>query len=118
LTVVKHFILQEKYNESCKTFYITGKIDEAEGTSVVAEIENLLCAATIEQQLHILKDVSKFLSTIILKCNDYVKREETFKTSPCKHQTFKMYGSVHAFLTSALVRDDDGNFWLSRVQRY
>lgn len=105
------------YVESCRTLYITGKIDEAEGTSVGAEIEDLLCAATIEQQLHILKDVSKFLSTIILKCSDYIKREETFKSSPCKYQTFKMYGSVRAFLTSALVGDDDRNFWLSRVQR-
>lgn len=57
------------YIESCKTLYITGKIDEAEGTSVGAEIENLLRAATIEQQLHILKDVSKFLNT--LNCKIY-----------------------------------------------
>jgi hypothetical protein len=69
--------LHVPYIESCKTLYITGKIDEAEGTSVVAEIENLLCAATVEQQLHILKDVSNFLSTTVIKYNDYVKREDT-----------------------------------------
>jgi hypothetical protein len=73
------------YIESCKTLYITGNIDEAEGTSVGAEFENLLHAATIEQQLHILKDVSKFLNTVILKCIDYIKREETFKSYPCEH---------------------------------
>jgi len=32
------------------------EIDEAEGTSVAAKIENLLLAATIEEQLHILKE--------------------------------------------------------------
>jgi hypothetical protein len=53
--------------ESCKTFFITGKLDETEGTSVGTEIENLLSAATIEEQLHILKDVSKFLNNVILK---------------------------------------------------
>jgi hypothetical protein len=43
--------------KSCETFLVTGKIDEAEGTSVAVEIENLLSAATIEQQLHIIKEV-------------------------------------------------------------
>lgn len=35
------------------------EIDEAEGTSVAAKIENILSAATIEEQLHILKEMAK-----------------------------------------------------------
>ncbi|KDR11633.1 hypothetical protein L798_13959 [Zootermopsis nevadensis] len=35
------------------------KIDETEGTSLSTEIKNLLSAATIEEQLHILKDIAK-----------------------------------------------------------
>jgi hypothetical protein len=55
------------YPEGCETLFIAGEIDEAEGTSVAAKIENILSAATIEEQLHILKEVSKFLDFIILK---------------------------------------------------
>jgi hypothetical protein len=83
------FLVQ--YAESCKTFHIAGKIDENEGTSLGIEIENLLSVTTIEQQLHILKDVSKFSSTIILQCSDCIKREGTFKRCHCKHQIFGMY---------------------------
>ena len=72
---LKHFLLFNLLKiychiEGCKTlffFFFVGKIDEAEGTSVAAKIENLLSAATIEEQLHILKEVSKFLGFIILK---------------------------------------------------
>lgn len=53
--------------ESYKTLFIIGKIDETEGTSLSTEIKNLLSAATIEEQLHILKDVSKFLNNVIPK---------------------------------------------------
>jgi hypothetical protein len=66
--------------EAVKTLHITGKTDEAEGTSLGAEIENFLCAATVEEQLRILKDVSKFSSTVILKYSDCIKKEETFKS--------------------------------------
>jgi ribosomal protein L35AE/L33A len=55
------------YVEGCKTRFIVGEVDETEGTSVGAKIKALLSAVTIEEQLHILKDVSKFLSTVILK---------------------------------------------------
>jgi hypothetical protein len=55
--------------EVVKALHLTGKLDETEGTTLGAEIEILLCAATIEEQLHILKDVSKFSSTVILKCS-------------------------------------------------
>jgi hypothetical protein len=53
--------------EGCKTLFVVGEIDEAEGTSLAAKIENLLLAATIEEQLHILKEVSKLLGFIIIK---------------------------------------------------
>lgn len=65
--IVSYSIL---YVEGCLLCFITGKIDETEGTSLGLEIENLLSAATIEEQLHILKNVSLFLRTVILKLSD------------------------------------------------
>jgi hypothetical protein len=55
------------YTEGCETLFIAGEIDDAEGTSIATKIENILSAATVEEQLHILKEVSKFLGFIILE---------------------------------------------------